>query len=724
MRIELLPLSLVCSALLTASVASAQAQTDVVEPASWTWNDGVSASALSGILSQNFRMVDIERRTTTGGTLRGGTFVRNTGAYGKGWWWYTERSQLEVNTLLNNNGARLIDLEPFDTPAGLRFDVVMIPNSGADFAVDHGYVVNQNQLQVAAWVNANPSRRIIDVQNYEVGGATRYAFIWVQNTGLQASPWAILLNQTSQSISDYLAANNMRLVDLEHHDGTGRMSAVMQPDDGAGWVWFFGTSAAEIERLARQYDCRMIDSERYLDASNNVRHSCIARRNDNDETISTVFGMRSFLPLSASSGFLARELDGAAARFGENLSDVPFEPASSIKLAHHYFYCDRVARGFSTFDDILVELRGQTGSCPNETLPQARRAEDILRDMMESSSNTATDAIRLTFGELLIQVRMDFLGAEGIELNHVVGCLCGQPRNQARLGDLFQLHRLAVQGDLGTATPEFYDLMLNSGSFGMGSFSTTSTLVQELAASTLSDEEKAAFVAAMRFAHKGGSYTCIFPGGDREDHRSVAAFVELPLRSGCDIVQQPYFIGAWVNDAETAASAEDAVGYAMTELYRARLRTAIGTWEAASCTFFESYCAANPNSTGQVGQCEGLGSPYVLTNGFAIAATNLPPNTFCLLLASRQSGFTGGPGGSEGNLCLGGAIGRFQNQIVNSGPTGGFLLPIDLQQIPQPSSFVSVMSGDTFHFQVWHRDVTAGGAQTSNYTRGLRARFL
>ena len=83
------------------------------------------------------------------------------------------------------------------------------------------------------------------------------------------------------------------------------------------------------------------------------------------------------------------------------------------------------------------------------------------------------------------------------------------------------------------------------------------------------------------------------------------------------------------------------------------------------------------------------------------------------------------PGGSAGNPCLGGSIGRYvgPGQIKNAGTTGAFSLTLDLTQVPQPTGFVAIAGGETWRFQTWHRDAV-GGSTTSNFTNGLEIDFL
>ena len=105
-------------------------------------------------------------------------------------------------------------------------------------------------------------------------------------------------------------------------------------------------------------------------------------------------------------------------------------------------------------------------------------------------------------------------------------------------------------------------------------------------------------------------------------------------------------------------------------------------------------------------------------------ATNLPVGAFGLFLTSAVQAFTKNPGGSDGNLCLGGSIGRYvgPGQITAADASGRNLLLLDLASTPQPTGTVSINVGETWSFQRWYRDINASGA-TSNFTNGLEVVF-
>jgi hypothetical protein len=115
----------------------------------------------------------------------------------------------------------------------------------------------------------------------------------------------------------------------------------------------------------------------------------------------------------------------------------------------------------------------------------------------------------------------------------------------------------------------------------------------------------------------------------------------------------------------------------------------------------------------------------VLDNDVTLEATGLPNNAFGFFLTSTMQGFVMNPGGSVGNLCLGGSIGRYvgPGQIQNTGLLGAISLQLDLTQTPTPTGLVSVAPGQTWNFTAWHRDVQ-GGVAVSNFADGYSINFL
>jgi len=136
-----------------------------------------------------------------------------------------------------------------------------------------------------------------------------------------------------------------------------------------------------------------------------------------------------------------------------------------------------------------------------------------------------------------------------------------------------------------------------------------------------------------------------------------------------------------------------------------------------------SYCGAVANSTGGAGMMNAVGSPVAADNLVTLQATGLPNNQFGFFLTSMTQAFIANPGGSQGNLCILGSIGRYNlvNQIFFTGTTGSGQLTLDLTQTPTASGPVPVLAGQTWNFQAWYRDQNPSNA--SNFTDGYAILF-
>lgn len=129
---------------------------------------------------------------------------------------------------------------------------------------------------------------------------------------------------------------------------------------------------------------------------------------------------------------------------------------------------------------------------------------------------------------------------------------------------------------------------------------------------------------------------------------------------------------------------------------------------------------AAPNSTGSSAVVRAYGSTTVSDNELRLTASVLPPNQFTLLAVSRDAG-SAVPPGSQGTLCLGGTIGRYNGSVTGSAAFGSVSIVVDLTQIPQASTLAAAQPGETWRFQFWYRDVNP--AQTSNFTDAVAITF-
>jgi formylglycine-generating enzyme required for sulfatase activity len=141
-----------------------------------------------------------------------------------------------------------------------------------------------------------------------------------------------------------------------------------------------------------------------------------------------------------------------------------------------------------------------------------------------------------------------------------------------------------------------------------------------------------------------------------------------------------------------------------------------------------NYCTpAVANSTGAAGHISASGTSNLSQNNnrLSLAASDLPQGQFGIFMTSRTQGLVVNLGGSFGNMCLGGVIGRYRGsgQVLNTGAAGSFHLSVDLSSTPEGGTFVQVAAGESWNFQAWYRDAGPTGQASSNFTDGLQVLF-
>ena len=134
----------------------------------------------------------------------------------------------------------------------------------------------------------------------------------------------------------------------------------------------------------------------------------------------------------------------------------------------------------------------------------------------------------------------------------------------------------------------------------------------------------------------------------------------------------------------------------------------------------EPYCIAAPNTTGVMSRTHAVGSAMVSIDALGLVTTNAPPGEFAYYVCGNAPDDVPNPGGSDGRLCVGGsAIGRYVAEVAQIDASGRIFMPVDLSAIPT-NPIMSVMAGDRWHFQLWHRDTGPGG---SNFSLPVRVEF-
>lgn len=134
---------------------------------------GSATTTISNYLSANgYRLVDVDGYTSGGARVYAAIAIRNAGADARAWWWYLGASQSQVTSLLGQNGARLVDLDPVGNGT---YDVIMNRTSGV-----WGYYFGQSASAIAQIVNQY-GRRVVDIER-----ASNSTFDVIVNNNLDA----------------------------------------------------------------------------------------------------------------------------------------------------------------------------------------------------------------------------------------------------------------------------------------------------------------------------------------------------------------------------------------------------------------------------------------------------------------------------------------------------------------------------------------------------------
>ncbi len=132
-----------------------------------------------------------------------------------------------------------------------------------------------------------------------------------------------------------------------------------------------------------------------------------------------------------------------------------------------------------------------------------------------------------------------------------------------------------------------------------------------------------------------------------------------------------------------------------------------------------TFCGGGVNSTGDRAYLAMFGGDDIVTPK-TCRATQLPQSSLGYFLVG-QGPSSIVPPNSQGVLCIGGAIGRYRGDVLNSGATGRFFFDVDPTDIPTPTGSVAVLAGQRFYFQAWFRD--ANPTPTSNFTNAVIVQF-
>ncbi len=177
----------------------------------WYYSDTSIDDIIEKTKADNARLVDLDTYVVEGKRLYSAVMIKNTGDDQKAWWYYYNVSPSFITSKLQENKARLIDIEPHGND---KFTVVMEKSQGQGWWWYYGKTAAQvNQL----W--QQNQARIFDIEPYTVNGNKRFAVLMLNNA-----------NTTTSRIGEMLRDNTDGVTGLYLKKVNGSVLASLQAD--------------------------------------------------------------------------------------------------------------------------------------------------------------------------------------------------------------------------------------------------------------------------------------------------------------------------------------------------------------------------------------------------------------------------------------------------------------------------------------------------------------
>ena len=555
----------------------------------WSWYVARTEAQVAQLLDDNqARIVDIEVQQVAPVYLFNVAMVSNQGAYAKAWWWYFDKTEPELSDLLNTNNARIIDLERYEVGGQTRLAAVMVANAGAS-AKAWWWYLDTDLDTIVDGINTN-SARILDLETYFVGTQRFYSAVMVPNTGDDAKGWWWYLGQTPEQVGTLLGDNNARLIDIEPDDpAAGTYNVVMESCPCPLWWWYLGQNADQVGKLLAQNGARLIDLESYVDGGGEIRFDVVMINNSND--ITSRIGNRLRTGTEGAVGLYLKQVGGPvlAALQEQRI----FEPASTIKALILLHAMQQVQAGNAALTDQIVAYPDT--SCPNGApLGTTQTLQSALAGMMQVSNNSQTRAAADTFGFASINGTAQASGMTDTQINQtLIGCGT-PPFNDLTLVDIGLLYEGVADGTLLNTTNRdvFFSLMAGQKMFQaqgfdfVGIWEDIRQIVSEEAPAALSAAARQAFLDQMRENAKAGGYTTCPRTGPCSlvEYRSASGWARIPFCQNSTVVPREYVFGFFIDEATNLDNADDTFNAVRAELLREQIRSALSGWGPCSTT--------------------------------------------------------------------------------------------------------------------------------------------
>jgi len=596
-------LALVFSLALPASATDAFPTTDdhsTTIATAWWWYYGVTATQVATLTNQNHARLTQIRVDDPSVPTFDVTMVANSGAYASGWWWYYGVTASQVGGFLSQNNARLISIDPYQTGAGLRFAVVMVPNTGIQGRAWWWYY-GVTGAQVNGFLGAN-NARLIALRPYLDNRQVVFAVIMISNTGAdyKVSEW--WSGVSPSFIASHITSDNMRVTAFTPDPRRG-FDVIMVGSEGEPWYWWYGIDAATVGKNVTSHGTRLIDLTSYL--VNGALKFAVVELGDNNPSQSPINAESARVQAFAGShgwaggyygAYFISSTPGSHPVVAVN-SGFRYEPASSIKVLYLLY---TLRKGISLKSPITYYWPGggpvNPNACPADVAETPANAHtttigNALAGMIQVSNNIFTRAFAIRWGLGPVEAMAQSLGMSSTHLNQpFIGCgfrgVPGGVRNELTLADAAKLYSAVSRGKAlsGAARTTFFKILVGGAPAITDPWG---QVVKQVAAKLKKSAIVSKFLAKTNVRWKAGSYGFCLSNSclPYKLDLAVTGWISIPFIAKGKVVAHTYEFGDFVNDLPeycnnciASQNAGNNLGAVAAESARSVIMQALKTW--------------------------------------------------------------------------------------------------------------------------------------------------
>jgi hypothetical protein len=193
------------------------ANSDAYAKSCW-WYYGLDEAALNYYLGENnARLISLKAYDIGSGQIRfTAVMIGNTGADATTWWWYANATPEDITDLIDDNEARLTQIHAYQTGGLTRYAVVMVDNTGAA-GKGWWWYINATVADVSSLIQAN-NARLVDMDIDPVTGKLAV----IMNSCASGCPyWWWFVNIPEEQLLDVVNQYGARVIDVNDHPGCG-----------------------------------------------------------------------------------------------------------------------------------------------------------------------------------------------------------------------------------------------------------------------------------------------------------------------------------------------------------------------------------------------------------------------------------------------------------------------------------------------------------------------